>query len=97
MRSCWSSERLSRKCIQKKKFARNGTHTDIDPCWILPGEESVYKQHLNGTGHVDFGIKWQILPLCLKGKFYANHAFVHKAKILHQGCRCVHNRSILRH
>jgi len=48
-------------------------------------------------GHVDFGVKWQILPLCLKGKFYANHAFVHKGKILRQGCRCVHNDSILRH
>ena len=49
------------------------------------------------TDHVDFGVKWQILPLCLKGKFYANHAFVHKGKILHQGCRCVHNDRILRH
>ena len=48
-------------------------------------------------GHVEFGVKWEILPLCLKGKFYANHAFVHKGKILRQGCRCVHNDSILRH
>ena len=48
-------------------------------------------------GHVDFGVKWEILPLCLKGKFYANHAFVHKGKILRQGCRGVHNDSILRH
>ena len=46
-------------------------------------------------GHVDFGVKWQILPLCLKGKFYANHAFVHKGKILRQGCRCGHNDSIM--
>ena len=44
-----------------------------------------------------FGVKWRILPLCLKGKFYANHAFVHKGKILRQGCHCVHNDSILRH
>ena len=49
------------------------------------------------SGHVDFGVKWEILPLCLKGKFYANHAFMHKGKILRQGCRCVHNNSILRH
>ena len=49
------------------------------------------------NGHVDFGVKWQILPLCLKGKFYANHAFLHKGKILRQGCCCVHNDSILRH
>ena len=48
-------------------------------------------------GHTYFGVKWQILPLCLTGKFYANHAFVHKGKILRQGCRCVHNDSILRH
>ena len=51
----------------------------------------------NGFVHVDFGVKWQILPLCLKGKFYANHAFVHKGKILRQGYRCGHNDSILRH
>jgi len=49
------------------------------------------------SGHTHFGVKWQILPLCLKGKFYANHAFVHKGKILRHGCRCVHNDSILRH
>jgi len=48
-------------------------------------------------GHVDFGVKWQVLPLCLKRKFYANHAFVRKGKILRQGCRCGHNDSILRH
>ena len=54
-------------------------------------------QSVCGLGHVDFGVKWEILPLCLKGKFYANHAFVHKGKILRQGCRCVHNDSILRH
>ena len=48
-------------------------------------------------GHVDFGVKWQILPLCIKGKFYAIHAFVHKGKILRHGCRYVHNDSILRH
>ena len=37
------------------------------------------------NGHIDFGVKWLILPLCLKGNFYANHAFVHKGTILCQG------------
>ena len=31
-------------------------------------------------GHVDNGVKWELLPLRLKGKFYANHVFVHKGK-----------------
>ena len=61
--------------------------------WTYRG--SAYCQLIRG--HTYFGIKWQILPLCLKGKFYANHAFVHKGKILRQGCHCVHNDSILRH
>jgi len=29
------------------------------------------------SGHVDFGVKWQILPLCLKGKFYAKAVVVY--------------------
>ena len=48
-------------------------------------------------GRTYFGVKWQILPLCIKGKFYAIHVFVHKGKILRHGCRYVHNDSILRH
>jgi len=55
------------------------------------------KEGLGDRGHVDFGVKWETLPLCLKGKLYANHAFVHKGKILRQGCRSVHNDSIIRH
>ena len=29
------------------------------------------------------------MHLCPKGKFYANHAFVHIRKILRQGCHCI--------
>ena len=32
-----------------------------------------------------------------KGKIYTNPAFVHRGKILRQGCRCVHNNSIFHH
>jgi len=31
-------------------------------------------------GHTYFGVKWQILSLCLKGKFDTIHAFVYKGK-----------------
>jgi len=41
---------------------------------------------MGSFGHTYYGVKWQILPLCLKRKFYTNHAFVHKGKILCQGC-----------
>jgi len=37
------------------------------------------------------------IAFSLMGNFYTNHAFVHKGKILCQGCHCVHNDSILCH
>ena len=47
-------------------------------------------------GYVHFGVKSQILPLYLKGRFYAIDAFRHKGKILRRHSRSVPNRNILR-
>jgi len=57
---------------------------------------STYHSRVSGS-YTYFGVKWLILPSCLKGKLYASHAFVHRGRILHQGCHCVQNDSTLCH
>ena len=74
-----------------------GLSSGAGPIIIAPCVLALQALESDHLGHVDFGVKWQILPLCIKGKFYAIHAFVHKGKILRHGCRYVHNDSILRH
>ena len=64
---------------------------------LMTTDPAVTLNPATAVGRTYFGVKWQILPLCIKGKFYAIHVFVHKGKILRHGCRYVHNDSILRH
>ena len=46
-------------------------------------------------GRTYIGVKKQILPLDLKGRFYAINVFRHKGKILRQSLRSVLNGNIL--
>ena len=48
------------------------------------------------AGYVDNGVFWEILPLGLKGRFYASVSFRPKGEILRHARRFVHNGDILR-
>ena len=99
-----STRRLSSHSVSASGSSLSSIQCSARTCSITDPSKGARSQRGQGRlplpwwfiwpGHVDFGV---ILPLCIKGKFYAIHAFVHKGKILRHGCRYVHNDSILRH